>query len=154
MVGDRLRERGLTIALGESCTGGLITSRLTDVAGSSAYVLASVVAYGNRAKTQLLGVSEETIAAEGAVSERVALAMADGARARAGADIGVGVTGIAGPGGATPGKPVGTVCIGVAAPGGGRFVATRQFPGERAVVKQQASQAALDMVRRAVTGES
>ena len=154
VVGDLLRERGLTIALGESCTGGLITSRLTDVAGSSAYVLASVVAYGNRAKTELLGVSEETIAAEGAVSERVALAMAEGARARAGADIGVGVTGIAGPGGATPGKPVGTVCIGVAAPGGGRLVATRQFAGERAAVKQQASQAALDMVRRTVTGES
>lgn len=153
VVGGLLRDRGLTIAVGESCTGGLITSRLTDVPGSSAYVLASVVSYGNRAKTELLDVPGEVIEAHGAVSEPVAIAMATGARARAHADVGVGVTGIAGPGGATPGKPVGTVCLAVVPPDGAPRARTRHFPGERAVVKQQASQAALELVRRVLEGE-
>lgn len=153
VVGRLLRDRGLTIAVGESCTGGLMTSRLTDVPGSSAYVLASVVSYGNRAKTELLEVPAQAIETHGAVSEPVAIAMATGARARAGADIGVGVTGIAGPGGATPGKPVGTVCLAVVPPDGVPRTRTRRFPGERAVVKQQASQAALDLVRRVLEGE-
>ncbi len=152
VVGGLLTERGLTIGVAESCTGGLITSRLTDVPGSSAYVLASVVSYANRAKTELVGVPAETLAAEGAVSEPVALAMADGVRARARADVGVGVTGIAGPGGATPGKPVGTVAVAVVTPAGSR-VRTFRFPGERGVVKVQASQAALEQVRRALTGD-
>jgi nicotinamide-nucleotide amidase len=154
VVGDLLRERRMTIAAGESCTGGLISSRLTDVPGSSDYVLASVVAYSNRAKTELLGVTPETIEAGGAVSEAVAVAMADGARDRGGADVGVGVTGIAGPGGATPSKPVGMVCIAVTIADGRRVVRTFQFPGERAVVKQQAAQAALEMLRRALGGEA
>jgi len=154
VVGDLLRAKGMTIAAGESCTGGLITSRLTDVPGSSEYVLASVVAYGNRAKTDLLGVAPATIEAEGAVSEAVAVALAEGARARGGADVGVGVTGIAGPGGATPAKPVGMVCIAVALADGTKAVRTFQFPGEREVVKRQASQAALEMVRRALAGEA
>jgi len=144
----------MTIAAGESCTGGLITSRLTDVPGSSEYVLASVVAYGNRAKMDLLGVAPATIEAEGAVSEAVAVALAEGARALGGADVGVGVTGIAGPGGATPAKPVGMVCIAVALADGTKAVRTFQFPGEREVVKRQASQAALEMVRRALAGEA
>lgn len=152
VVGELLRARGLTIAVGESCTGGLITSRLTDVPGSSAYVLASVVSYADRAKTELIDVPGAIIATHGAVSEEVATAMAEGVRARAGADVGVGVTGIAGPGGATPGKPVGTVAIAVAMPGTVR-VRTFRFPGERAVVKFQASQAALEQLRRALAGE-
>ena len=152
VVGEVLRGRGLTLAVAESCTGGLITSRLTDVPGSSAYVLASVVSYANRAKIEIIDVPGETIATHGAVSEAVATAMAEGVRARAGADVGVGVTGIAGPGGATPGKPVGTVAVAVVTPGGAR-VRTFRFPGERAVVKFQASQAALEQLRRALAGE-
>ena len=111
VVGDLLAARGMRIALAESCTGGLITSRLTDVPGSSRYVRHSVIAYSNDAKTGLLGVPPELIAEHGAVSEQVALAMADGIRAQAGVDVGVGVTGIAGPDGGTPEKPVGTVAI-------------------------------------------
>jgi len=153
VVGDLLRDRGLTVALGESCTGGLVTSRLTDVPGSSAYVLGSVVAYSNQAKTELLGVPAILIAEHGAVSEPVAMAMAEGVRARIGADIGVGVTGIAGPGGATPTKPVGTVSLAVVGPGGPAWVHTFHFLGEREVVKRQASQAALERIRRVLTGE-
>jgi nicotinamide-nucleotide amidase len=147
VVGDLLVEKGLRIALAESCTGGLITSRLTDVPGSSRYVRHSVVAYSNDAKTGLLGVPATLIEEHGAVSEQVALAMADGIRAQAGVDVGVGVTGIAGPDGGTPQKPVGTVAIAAVTAS-----ATRSrvfwFPGERGQVKFQASQAALDMVRR------
>jgi nicotinamide-nucleotide amidase len=154
VVGDLLRVRGLTVALGESCTGGLVTSRLTDVPGSSAYVLGSVVAYSNPAKTDLLGVPAALIAEHGAVSEPVATAMAEGVRARTGADIGVGVTGIAGPGGATPDKPVGTVALAVVGPDSRTWAHTFHFLGEREIVKQQASQAALERVRRVLAGES
>jgi nicotinamide-nucleotide amidase len=150
VVGELLRERGLSITVAESCTGGLITSRLTDVAGSSAYVRAGVVGYGNAAKVDLVGVPASLIDEHGAVSEPVALAMAEGAGARTGAAIGVGVTGIAGPGGATPEKPVGTVAVAVAGPQAARRVRTYRFLGGRALVKFQASQAALDQVRRAI----
>ena len=147
VVGDLLASRGLRIAAAESCTGGLLTSRLTDVPGSSSYVERAVVTYANEAKTDLLGVPKELMAAHGAVSEPVALAMADGIRSRAGVDVGVGVTGIAGPGGGTPEKPVGTVAVAAVT-----AVATRsrvfRFGGEREHVKFQATQAALDMVRR------
>jgi nicotinamide-nucleotide amidase len=125
----------------------LITSRLTDVPGSSRYVDESVITYSNEAKTELLGVAPELMAAHGAVSEPVALAMADGMRARARADIGIGVTGIAGPTGGTPEKPVGTVVVAVTT-SGDRRCRTFRFFGEREMVKFQASQAALDMVRR------
>lgn len=147
VVGGVLSARGLTIAVAESCTGGLITSRLTDVPGSSRYVERSAVTYSNRSKTELLGVPEALLAAHGAVSEPVARAMAEGIRARARVDVGVGVTGIAGPDGGTADKPVGTVAIAVALPDatGSR---TFHFLGERSQVKYQASQAALDMVRR------
>ena len=150
VVGDLLRERGLRIAVGESCTGGLITSRLTDVAGSSAYVQAAIVAYSNQAKVDLLEVPEALFAEHGAVSEPVARAMAEGARARGRAEIGVGVTGIAGPSGGTPEKPVGTVAIAVVGPGPAVRVRTFTFPPGRAMVKSQAAQAALDQVRRAI----
>jgi nicotinamide-nucleotide amidase len=149
VVGDLLRARGLTIAAAESCTGGLLLSRLTDVPGSSTYVVCGVTAYSNEAKTALVGVAPEVIEAHGAVSEPVAMALADGIRARAGASVGVGITGIAGPGGGTPGKPVGTVAIALSGVGPGR-VRTHWFPGGRAQVKFAATQAALDMVRLAL----
>ena len=146
VVGDLLRERKLTIAVAESCTGGLLMSRLTDVPGSSDYVERGVVCYSNRAKTELAGVPEALIAEHGAVSEPVAQAMAEGIRARARASIGVGITGIAGPGGGTPQKPVGTVAIAVVN-GDETRVRTFQFLGDRAMVKFQAAQSALNMTR-------
>jgi nicotinamide-nucleotide amidase len=146
VVGDLLVERNLRIAVAESCTGGLITSRLTDVPGSSRYVIQAVVTYANEAKTALLGVPEEVLAAHGAVSEAVALAMADGVRSRARVDVGVGVTGIAGPSGGTPDKPVGTVAVAAATSSASRSRLFR-FHGGREHVKFQASQAALDLVR-------
>jgi len=151
VVGDLLRERALTIAVAESCTGGLLASRLTDVPGSSDYVERGVVCYSNRSKTDLLGVPEEMIREHGAVSEAVARAMAEGIRERAGTSIGVGVTGIAGPGGGTPEKPVGTVAIAVAA-GDEIRVRTFQFIGGREMVKFQAAQSALNMTRLMVIG--
>lgn len=147
VLGDMLVERGFRIAVAESCTGGLITSRLTDVPGSSRYVDQAIVAYANEAKVSLLGVPSTLLAEHGAVSEAVALAMAEGVRATAAADIGVGVTGIAGPGGGTPEKPVGTVAVAAVAPGITRSRLLR-FIGDRELIKFQASQAALDIVRR------
>lgn len=150
VVGDLLRTRGYRIAVAESCTGGAISSRLTDVAGSSDYVERGFVTYSNQSKVELLGVSARLLEEHGAVSEPVALAMADGARRRAGVDVGVGVTGIAGPGGGTVQKPVGTVCVAVAIGDDAPRVRTFRFPGSRTQIKFQASQAALDMVRRAL----
>jgi nicotinamide-nucleotide amidase len=151
VVGDLLVERGLHIAVAESCTGGLMASRLTDVPGSSRYFRYGVVVYANEAKTTLVGVPAALIGEHGAVSEPVAVAMAEGVRARSGADLGVGVTGIAGPTGGTTDKPVGTTAIAVAT-AGGTTVRTFRFHGERGLVKFQASQAALDLVRRLVSG--
>lgn len=147
VLGDVLADGGLRIAVAESCTGGLITSRLTDVPGSSRYVDQAAVTYSNDAKISLLGVPAELLRAHGAVSEPVALAMADGIRSRAGADIGVGVTGVAGPGGGSPEKPVGMVVVAVVTTAMTRS-RTFRFPGEREQIKYQASQAALDMARR------
>ena len=146
VVGARLRERRLKVAVAESCTGGLLTSRLTDVPGSSAYVERSEVCYSNQAKIDSLGVPAALIAAHGAVSEPVARAMAEGIRAKASADIGMGVTGIAGPDGGTPEKPVGTVAIAVLV-GADARVRTFQFVGAREMVKFQSAQAALNMLR-------
>ncbi len=148
VVGQLLRARGWWVAFAESCTGGLATSRLTDVPGSSDYVERAVVAYSNRAKTELLDVPEALIAEHGAVSEPVALAMAAGIRKRAGVDVGVGITGIAGPGGGTEQKPVGTVCIAV--DGRTSRVRTFRFPGGREVVKAMAANWAIDMLRRSL----
>jgi nicotinamide-nucleotide amidase len=153
VVGDLLRERGWHVATAESCTGGLVASRLTDVAGSSDYVERGFVCYSNRAKSEQLGVPDALIAAHGAVSEPVAVAMASGSRARAGVEIAVGITGIAGPGGGSEQKPVGTVAIAVSGPGGDE-VKTFRFPGGREQVKFQSSQAALNMLRRAIQTEN
>ena len=146
VMGDLLRERGLTIAVAESCTGGLLASRLTDVAGSSDYFDRGVVCYSNDAKIEWLGVSPDVLAAHGAVSEPVAQAMADGVRQRARSGVGVGITGIAGPGGGTPEKPVGMVCIAVVTPAQ-QQVRTFQFIGPRDMVKFQSAQAAMNMLR-------
>ena len=150
IVGDLLRARGFTFAAAESCTGGLLLSRLTDVPGSSDYVAGGAVTYSNALKTAMAGVPADVIAAHGAVSEVVAVALAEGIRNRTGADVTAGVTGIAGPGGGTPAKPVGTVAIAVLAPDAPARVRTFSFPGGRAQVKFSATQAALDMVRRAL----
>ncbi len=149
VVGELLRARGWKIALAESCTGGLATSRLTDVAGSSDYVERGIVAYSNQAKIDLLGVDAALIAAHGAVSEPVAEAMANGVRERAGVDLGVGITGIAGPGGGSEHKPVGTVCISVVGTHIRPVTRTMRFPGNREQVKAFSAFTAIDMVRRA-----
>jgi nicotinamide-nucleotide amidase len=152
VVGNLLRDRRYTVAAAESCTGGLLTSRLTDVPGSSAYVQLSIVAYSNAAKTALLGVPAALITTHGAVSEPVAVSMAEGVRVRAGSTIGVGITGIAGPDGGTPDKPVGTVAIAVDGPWG-THVRTRALLGGREHIKFWATQAALDDVRRLLLRE-
>jgi nicotinamide-nucleotide amidase len=147
VVGGLLRARGLRIAVAESCTGGLLSSRLTDVPGSSGYLDQSVVVYANAAKTRLVGVPPDLLEAHGAVSEPVARAMAEGMRERAGADVAVGVTGIAGPSGGSPEKPVGLVYVAIA-DAAGTDVRRFRFFGERDRVKFQATQGALDLVRR------
>ena len=150
IVGNLLCQRGLRLAVAESCTGGLVTSRLTDIPGSSRYVHAGWVLYSNEAKIRLLGIEPEMLETKGAVSREVAEAMALGARRIAEVDFGIGVTGIAGPGGGTKEKPSGTVWVALAGPGVELFVRGFQLPGERERVKYQASQVALDMVRRAL----
>lgn len=147
ILGQMLTDRGLTIAVAESCTGGLIAHRLTNVSGSSAYVERCVVTYSNRSKTEVLGVPEEMIARQGAVSQEVAEAMAAGVRRMAGTNIGISTTGIAGPTGGSPDKPVGLVFTGYADETGS-FAIRSNFSGTRAVIKERASQAALDLVRR------
>ena len=144
---------GPTIATAESCTGGGLAARLTERAGSSAYVLGGLVVYANAAKTALAGVPAELIARVGAVSVEVAEALADGAMDRLGAEIGVGITGIAGPGGATAEKPVGTVCISVARRDGARLTRRVQIPGSRSDVRDRSNTGALHLVRRLLAGE-
>ncbi len=148
LVGDMLRDRHLTIAVAESCTGGLLLERLTDVPGSSAYVAGGIVAYTDQLKTNLLGVDAALIEKHGAVSEPVAAAMAEGMRVRGGASTSVAITGVAGPGGGSPSKPVGTVVIAVLVEGKPLSVRTHSFPGGREHVRFQATQAALDTLRR------
>jgi nicotinamide-nucleotide amidase len=148
VVGELLDQRGWTIGVAESCTGGLLLSRLTDVPGSSRWVRGGAVAYSNESKTVFADVPASLIEAHGAVSEPVAVALAEGIRPRVGSDIGVGVTGIAGPSGGSAKKPVGTVAIAVVAPDGPARVRTFWFLGHRAQVKFSATQAAMDMVRR------
>jgi nicotinamide-nucleotide amidase len=151
IAGECLRARGYRIAAAESCTGGLLMSRLTEIPGSSAYVHSSFVTYDNEAKVDLLKVSRELIEQHGAVSEPVAVAMANGVRAVTGAEVAVAITGIAGPGGGTPTKPVGTVVVAVVVPEHPAFVRTYSFVGGRSMVRFQATQAALDRVRRALS---
>jgi len=142
-----------TVAVAESCTGGLLAGRLTERPGASAYALGGVVAYSNDAKTALAGVDPALIAAHGAVSAEVADALADGAIARFGADVGVGVTGVAGPGGGTPEKPVGRVHVAVADRGGGRVARRLDLPGGRADVRERTTTVALHMLRRLLLGQ-
>ena len=148
LVGGMLRARRLMLAAAESCTGGLLLQRLTEIPGSSDYVAGGVVAYTNELKVQLLGVDAALIEAHGAVSEPVAAAMAEGVCARIGTDVGIAITGIAGPGGGSPEKPVGTVVIAVLVRGRPMSVRTHSFPGGRDFVRFQATQAALDALRR------
>jgi nicotinamide-nucleotide amidase len=151
-VGRLLRERGLTLALAESCTGGRIGDRVTDVPGSSDYFLMGVATYSNEAKQAVAGVLAETLRVHGAVSTRAAEEMAEGVRGAAGADVGLSTTGIAGPGGGTEDKPVGTVCIGLAWEGG---VWSHRFAlGDRGRewVKGMTAQMALDVLRRHLLG--
>jgi nicotinamide-nucleotide amidase len=131
----RMQARGLTLATAESCTGGLIAAALTAIPGSSATLLAGYVTYSNEAKTRMLGVPAELIASVGAVSEAVARRMAEGALRESGVDLALSCTGIAGPGGAVPGKPVGTVFIGAARRDGETRVEHHVFPGDRAAVR-------------------
>jgi nicotinamide-nucleotide amidase len=150
VVLDACRARGLTIAVGESCTGGLLGARLTAIPGSSDVVLGGVIAYSNAVKRALLGVDERALAEHGAVSEPVARQMALGARERIGASIGVGITGVAGPGGGTPEKPVGLVWIGVDVSGQEPVVHRGSYIGDRSEIRFRAAQFALELVRRAV----
>jgi nicotinamide-nucleotide amidase len=153
VVGRLLRESNRTIALAESCTGGLASALLTDVPGSSLYFLGAVVSYANDAKANLLGVREETIRAHGAVSAESAGEMAEGARDRFGADLAVAITGIAGPDGGSPEKPVGTVFLAVARRGGPALTKKRLFVGDRPVIRRASAIHALELVRRHLSGE-
>lgn len=151
VVGALLKARGETLAVAESCTGGLLGSRITDVAGSSAYFLGGAICYTAKAKSELAGVDPALVAANGEVSEQVARALAEGIRVRFGATWGVGITGIAGPTGGTPEKPVGTVHLAVASP-----TQTKHrkllWQGPRPTVKWYSTQQALDVLRRMLLG--
>ncbi|SMB93771.1 competence/damage-inducible protein cinA [Thermanaeromonas toyohensis ToBE] len=151
VVGNLLTLKGLTLAVAESCTGGLLAHRLTNIPGSSAYFHQGIVAYNNKVKLQLLGVTTEILASRGAVSEEVALAMARGVRGLAGTDIGIGITGIAGPGGGTPAKPVGLVYLAIDYQGTTQ-VRRELFQGLREEIKWRATQSALDMLWRLLKG--
>ena len=142
-LGETLRARGAMLATAESCTGGLIAATCTSVAGSSDWFERGFVTYSNAAKTEMLGVDAALIAAHGAVSAEVACAMAEGALKHSKASLAVAVTGIAGPGGATPGKPVGTVWLALARRGGATEAERLQLAGDRAAVREQTVQHAL-----------
>jgi len=148
-VGALLRTHGLTVSTAESCTGGLVAHRLTNIPGSSRYVERGVVVYSNEAKEELLGVPRDLLKAHGAVSAPVAEAMVRGVCRVGHTACGIAVTGIAGPDGGSAEKPVGTVFVAVASPAGVE-VRRFHFPGGRVAVKWQSAQAALDMLRRAL----
>ncbi len=144
-VGELLTQRGQTLAIAESLTGGLVASLVTDVPGSSAYLLEGVVAYANESKMERLGVLEDTLIAHGAVSEEVACEMAEGVRAVLGADWGISTTGIAGPTGDTEDKPLGLVYYAVAGATGTQ-VRRQVFPGDRLEVKRASAEAVLELL--------
>lgn len=144
-VGRLLTQRGETLAIAESLTGGLVASTVTDVPGSSAYFVEGVVAYANEAKVERLGVREGTLVAHGAVSEEVACEMAEGVRSVLGTDWGISTTGIAGPTGATEEKPLGLVFVAVSGPGG-TSVRREVFPGSRLEVKRASAEAVLRLL--------
>ena len=149
---DDYRRAGLRLATAESCTGGLVAACLTEIAGASHVVERGFVTYSNEAKTELLGVPAELLRDHGAVSLETAGAMADGALARSRADVAVAVTGIAGPGGATPGKPVGLVFLAAARRGGATTVERHVFAGDRRAVRLAAVAAALALLGRRLAG--
>ena len=151
-VARMLVEQGLTVAVAESCTGGLMAGRLTDRPGSSAYLRGGVVAYSNEVKVALAAVPAELIETHGAVSEQVAVALADGARHRVGADIGIGITGVAGPDGGTAEKPVGLVWIALTSGDGRRVVRRTDQRGARADIRERSTTAALHLLRRLLLG--
>jgi nicotinamide-nucleotide amidase len=153
-VASLLRSQGLRVATAESCTAGLLAARLTELDGSSAYFPGGVVVYENEAKADLAGVDPAVIASVGAVSREVAEALADGARARLGADIGIGITGIAGPGGGTEEKPVGTVWLSVAGADGTRLTRHVQLPGNRFDVRDRSTTVAMHLLRRVLLGRA
>ncbi len=150
-VGSLLRKKGLTLGVVESATGGLISHRLTNVPGSSDYYKGSVTAYSNEAKVKVVGVGEETINRQGAVSARVAEEMAEGGRKVLAVDICLADTGIAGPGGATPGKPTGLFYLGLSHQGG-TFSRKHHFQGDREQNKKSAAEAALKWLKEYLTG--
>jgi nicotinamide-nucleotide amidase len=153
LLGEALSSRSLTVAVAESCTGGDLCAAVTAVPGSSAYFLGGIVAYANAVKTRELFVPDTLLASRGAVSEEVALAMAEGVRRRFGAGIGVGTTGIAGPGGDTPEKPVGTVCVGIAADAV-RISSRLSLRGDRKAVRRETVASALKALIAAAEGVS
>ncbi len=151
-LGRHLSQKKWRITTAESCTGGLIGHRITNVPGSSGYFDRGFITYSNEAKMAILGVPEDILIAHGAVSDACARAMAEGAKSAASAEVGLAVTGIAGPGGGAPGKPVGTVFMAVALPSGmrsGRYL----FEGDRIAVKEQTADSALEMLRAALLDE-
>jgi len=152
VTGKLLRERGLTLAVAESCTGGLLGGRITNVPGSSDYFLGGVISYSNGLKESLLGVPAETLKEHGAVSEETARAMAMGIVHATGASLGIGVTGVAGPGGGTAEKPVGLVYLGIARKDGGAKVLKLSMWGDRATVRNRAVQQALVLLRDVLIG--
>lgn len=152
-LGEALRSRGSMVATVESCTGGLIARALTETAGSSAWFERGWVTYSNESKVELVGVSQATLAAHGAVSEAVAREMAAGGLARSRAGLAIAVTGIAGPGGAVAGKPVGTVCFGWAREGGSPVAQTVRFDGSRAAVRFQAALHALGVAQALLSAD-
>jgi nicotinamide-nucleotide amidase len=151
-VGRLLLEKKWTLALAESCTGGLVSALLTDVPGSSRYFAGTVVSYSDASKRELLGVSAETLRDHGAVSDETAREMARGALARFGADVAASITGIAGPDGGTPEKPVGTVCFAVVGRDGRQESKGRFFGGDREMVRKTSAMFSLEMVRRLLIG--
>lgn len=157
LVADQLRGEGRratrTIAVAESCTGGLLLARLTDLAGASDYVVGGVVAYSNEVKVAEAGVAQETIARHGAVSAEVASELAEGIRSRLGADVGVGVTGVAGPGGGSEEKPVGLVWLSVKGPDRACLTRSVRLPGGRQDVRERAVTVAMHLIRRLLAGE-
>ena len=151
-VGEFLKVRGWTVCAAESCTGGLVMHRLTNIVGSSSYVLGGVVSYSNEAKHKLLGVSEATLAAYGAVSEQTAAEMVQGARDLFDAEIAVSITGIAGPDGGTPEKPVGLTYIGLVRRGETPQVRRHVWQGEREAIKNASASAALAWILEVAEG--
>ncbi|WNV75732.1 competence/damage-inducible protein A [Geodermatophilus sp. DSM 44513] len=152
VVASAFADRGLTVATAESCTSGLLVARLTERAGSSAWVLGGVASYANSAKEALVGVPAELLAAHGAVSPQVAAALADGARARFGADVGIGITGIAGPGGGSADKPVGTVHLCAVGPSSERLPRSVVLPGSRSAVRERSVSLAVHLLRQLLLG--